>query len=188
MAKAGALTPKQERFCRAYVANNGNGSKAAIVAGYSQDTARGTAYENLSKPAIAARIKALTTKSLARFEADADRITQELIIIGLANVADYMDVEEGKPVRVKPFEDMPPGATRAIKRIKERRTLVETRHSSDGQTETTYYDSVIELEFHSKESALALLAKKYGSLTPADPEADKGGINIHIHQATKETA
>lgn len=46
------LTLKQRLFCEHYVSNNGNGTQAAKSSGYSDETARYIAAENLSKPHI----------------------------------------------------------------------------------------------------------------------------------------
>jgi phage terminase small subunit len=54
------LTTKQRVFCELYAANGGNGTKAAIGAGYSEDTAQQMASENLSKPLIIEYLKSLT--------------------------------------------------------------------------------------------------------------------------------
>ena len=43
---------KQVRFAREYVSNGGNATRAAIESGYSPQTARGMAHENLSKPQV----------------------------------------------------------------------------------------------------------------------------------------
>lgn len=51
------LTLKQRLFCEHYIANDGNGTKAAIAAGYSEDTAKEMACENLTKPHIKKYIK-----------------------------------------------------------------------------------------------------------------------------------
>ena len=50
------LTPKQDAFVKEYILNGGNGLQAAISAGYSEDSAKEIASENLTKPNI---IKAL---------------------------------------------------------------------------------------------------------------------------------
>ena len=49
------ITDKQEKFCYEYVLHL-NATKAAINAGYSEDTARQIGSENLSKPYIQKRI------------------------------------------------------------------------------------------------------------------------------------
>lgn len=50
------LTDKQRRFCEEYVID-WNATRAAIAAGYSENTASETGYENLRKPQIAAYIE-----------------------------------------------------------------------------------------------------------------------------------
>lgn len=50
------LTKKQSRFVDYYIEYHGDGTKAAIAAGYSKDSARYIASENLTKPHIVAAI------------------------------------------------------------------------------------------------------------------------------------
>ena len=51
------LTLKQDNFVKAYLLNGGNGTQAAISAGYSKKTASVTGCENLTKPNIARAIE-----------------------------------------------------------------------------------------------------------------------------------
>ena len=46
------LTSKQDAFVKEYLLNGGNGTQAAIKAGYSEKTAQAIATENLLKPVI----------------------------------------------------------------------------------------------------------------------------------------
>lgn len=57
MAKAGELTPKQQKFVEAY---KGNATEAARVAGYSGNdgTLRNVGFSNMTKPNIIAAIQA----------------------------------------------------------------------------------------------------------------------------------
>jgi phage terminase small subunit len=57
-SKVEELTGKQKRFCEEYIFDF-NGTRAAKVAGYSENTASEMAYENLNKPQIQAYIKDL---------------------------------------------------------------------------------------------------------------------------------
>lgn len=50
------LTSKQDAFVKEYILNGGNATKAAIKAGYSENTAVKTGSENLTKPDIKAAI------------------------------------------------------------------------------------------------------------------------------------
>lgn len=56
--KVTELTGKQKRFCEEYIFDF-NGARAARAAGYSEDTAKEIASENLTKPNIQAYIKGL---------------------------------------------------------------------------------------------------------------------------------
>ena len=53
-----ALTIKQELFVAAYCSNGYNGTRAAIVAGYSESSAKEIASQNLTKPEVAEAIDA----------------------------------------------------------------------------------------------------------------------------------
>jgi phage terminase small subunit len=55
-----ALTQKQQLFCELYAGNGGNGTQAAIGAGYSADTAKQMASENLTKPDVTEYLQTLT--------------------------------------------------------------------------------------------------------------------------------
>ena len=52
------LTDKQQAFVKEYIINGGNGTQAAISAGYSENCAQEIASENLSKPLIKAELEA----------------------------------------------------------------------------------------------------------------------------------
>lgn len=91
-ARAGEveLTRKQQRFVDEYLVDL-NGTQAAIRAGYSADSARSIAHENLTKPDIAAAIDAAlaATPGITR-----TRIVNELGLIAFANMADYITVQD----------------------------------------------------------------------------------------------
>lgn len=72
------LTPKQQIFCEEYVANGGNGTKAAIKAGYSKKTAYAMANENLKKPDIKEYIEQLTRPAKNRRIASAQELLETL--------------------------------------------------------------------------------------------------------------
>ena len=57
------LSKKQALFAVEYVRLKGNGTQAAIAAGYSEKTAATIAKENIRKPHIKKRIEELTEKA-----------------------------------------------------------------------------------------------------------------------------
>ena len=79
---AAPLTDKQKKFVDEYLVDL-NGTQAAIRAGYSQDSARQIASENLSKPYIAAAIDAAMAESAG---VTRTRIVDELAKIGFADI------------------------------------------------------------------------------------------------------
>lgn len=64
------MTPKQKAFAEFY-AQSGNGTDAAIKAGYSTDTAKQMASENLTKPDVTAYLSTLTQDATDNRIADA---------------------------------------------------------------------------------------------------------------------
>ena len=68
------LSKKQELFAVEYVRLKGNGTQAAIAAGYSEKTAATIAKENIRKPHIKKRIEELTKKADAEKIADAKEV------------------------------------------------------------------------------------------------------------------
>ena len=58
------LTDQQERFCNAYVVNGGNGSAAAVAAGYSHKSRAAAAKQVLKLVHVQSRIKELTLESM----------------------------------------------------------------------------------------------------------------------------
>ena len=72
------LTDKQEMFCLEYLKDL-NGTQAAIRAGYSEDSARQIATENLSKPSIENRLQQLMEERTKKIEIEIDDILQDII-------------------------------------------------------------------------------------------------------------
>lgn len=77
---------KQAKFRREYL-KDGNGTCAAIAAGYAPRSAHVTASRLLRKANIAAPIRA----AIDQYEVDAKRVTRELACCGFSNMADYVD-------------------------------------------------------------------------------------------------
>lgn len=72
-----ALTAKQDLFCLEYMKDL-NATQAAIRAGYSKNTAKQIGTENLSKPAIRARIDELMEVRKEKVEFDAHWVLARL--------------------------------------------------------------------------------------------------------------
>jgi phage terminase small subunit len=152
-----SLNAKQRLFSYEYV-KDFNATKAAQRCGYSKKTARQQGTRLLSKAAIKAAIKKLTENRIDKAIMDRDEILRELTIIGRSDLKDYFDILEGGEIRAKMFDEMPHSTSRALKSIKETRTI---RESADGK-DTSIVTDKIEFELHPKVQALEKLGQHFG--------------------------
>lgn len=104
------LTGKRRLFAYAYVQNGGNGTQAALEAGYGPKGAHVTACNLLKEPKIRAFIEALQTKIEQRHEITIDRVVQELRSILLVDPI-HAFAEDGT---VKPLGEWPEELRRAL--------------------------------------------------------------------------
>jgi phage terminase small subunit len=84
-APASTLTPKQRKFVDEYLIDL-NGTQAAIRAGYSAESARSIAHENLTKPDI---VRAIDEALAKHAGVTRPRIVNELAKIAFAKPKDY---------------------------------------------------------------------------------------------------
>ena len=80
-----ALTPKQAKFCIEYLIDL-NGTQAAIRAGYSENTARQIATENLAKPDIVEELNRLRVKAAKKTGITPERVLEEYARIGFHDI------------------------------------------------------------------------------------------------------
>lgn len=89
-----ALTDKQQRFVEEYMVDL-NATQAAIRAGYSYDTARSIASENLSKPDIQEAIQ-LKRKAITESTGiTAERVLNEYAKIAFSDIRNVLTVDGG---------------------------------------------------------------------------------------------
>lgn len=89
-----SLTPKQELFVQEYLVDL-NATQAAIRAGYSEQTAAQTGYENLRKPDIADAIAAAQADRLQRIGMTGDQVLRELAEIAQSDVNELVEHRVG---------------------------------------------------------------------------------------------
>jgi hypothetical protein len=70
------LTIKQDRFVREYV-KHGNGTQAAVSAGYSDNCPAEIAHENLNKPQIAEEVKRYRLRNLERLDISREKLLND---------------------------------------------------------------------------------------------------------------
>jgi phage terminase small subunit len=149
------LTAKQQRFVEAYLANP-NGARAAIAAGYSRNTARVIASENLRKPAIVAALAKARKRRQAREEYSIKQVRKELADIGFCALTDIFG--EGKQV-LDPSEW--PGRLKGVVHYEKRERI---KHTRDGQTERIV--TLIKVQMPKKLEALEMLGESLGMFPP----------------------
>ena len=93
------LTPKQKAFVREYKKNGGNGTQAAIKAGYSEKTARKIASENVTKPDIKEALAQEEKKLQEKYEYTIDDMVREL-----DDVKMKADSEQNRQAQIKAIE------------------------------------------------------------------------------------
>ena len=109
-----SLTGKQRRFVDEYLIDL-NATQAAIRAGYSEKTAYSIGQQNLKKLEVAAAIQQAMNKRSQRTEITADRVLQELALIGFADMGTYLNLDSG--TATLDWSDLPEGATKVISEI-----------------------------------------------------------------------
>ena len=87
------LTAKQSIFVDEYLVD-GNATRAAKTAGYSEKTAKETGCENLTKPNVAAAIAKAQEARAQRTEITADKVLRELAKLGFSNMEDFASVDD----------------------------------------------------------------------------------------------
>src|SRR5476651_764668 len=101
MAILEELSFKQQKFCEEYLLSF-NAYRAAIDAGYSENTARKGDLLHVDK--IQAYLKAAMGRSAARAELTHDMILRELMKIAFSNMGNYYD-DLGLPKRMHQLTD-----------------------------------------------------------------------------------
>lgn len=156
------LTAKQKAFCDEYLIDL-NATQAAIRAGYSSDTAKEIASENLTKPNIRAYIDKEIAERSKRTGINQDRVIRELARIAFVNANDVINIDEAT-LKDNVSED----DTATIASVK-----VKTIPTKDGEgTER-------EIKLADKLKALELLGKHLGMFT------EKVDINANINNTKK---
>ena len=167
------LTTKQKLFIKHY-AKLRNATRAAIEAGYSEDTANEQGAQNLAK--LSTEIKAEIDKQAGRIDVEIDDIVRELNILAFSDLADFVNIDEGGGVTMKPIDEIPEIQRRCIESIQEDRVIKE---NEDG-TKVTVSDK-IKYKLHSKTKALEMLGK-YKNMYVENINL-KGDIN-HKHEVS----
>lgn len=146
------LTPKQRRFCDEYLANGNNGYAAAVAAGYSPNSAKEIASENLTKPNIKKYISEKQEAITKRLGVTAERVISEAARIAFGDIGQLFN-EDGT---LKDLEDMDAYDRASISSIE----VYEEKESNGEETFTAGFTKKIKL--WDKMRALDMLGKYSG--------------------------
>jgi phage terminase small subunit len=152
-----ALTPKHQRFVTEYLVDL-NGTQAAIRAGFAEKSARVTANRLLTNHNIQAAIEAGKKKREAKVELTAERILQEYKCLAFSDIGEIVDFSGPDP-RLRPANEIPEAARRAISKIKLKRY-------TEGNGESAREVEVVEFSLWGKREALDKLKEHVAMPTP----------------------
>ena len=142
------LTGKQRRFVEEYLVDL-NATQAAIRAGYSENAAAETGYENLRKPHITAAIQAAMGERAKRTEVSADKVIRELAKLAFSEM-DEFSTWGPNGVTLRSSDELDPVSVACISEVSETTT-------KDGGS--------LRFKLHSKTKALELLGKHLALFT-----------------------
>jgi len=168
------LTAKREIFCHE-LPKDFNMTRAAIAAGYSEKTAYSIGSELMKKPEIQVRIQEIVDKRLENADVTTQDIITELSRIGFSDIKEYLTVERGGEVVLKPFEDLQDGITRCIKTVEEKRVI---KQGSDGAE--VILSQNLKYSTHDKIKALELLGKYKKIFTDKTEVEHSGEMKITV--------
>ncbi len=164
------LTEKEKNFCHEYVVD-WNGARAARVAGYSEKTAKETAYENLTKPHISQYIDFIKNDYEMLCGISKTKQLNELYKIAYSTIAHLHNTW----IELKEFEALTDEQKASIESID---TKTDTRLEWNKETEKRDKEVTIQyvkIKLYSKTTALDMINKMLGY-----NEAEK-----HSHEITK---
>lgn len=177
------LKAKQNRFCLEYI-KSGDGTKAAIRAGYSEKTAPQIASRLLKNVNVKARLAKLQTKLESKAIMSKTEVLEELSLLARVDMADFIQVQDDNVIHIKPFDALAPGASRCIRKLKQRTVRkVDPADPKGGPLE----EITTEFELWSKTESLGRMGQHHDLFKSEDGEdSDKPTtVNVTFTDARK---
>lgn len=171
------LTDKQERFCYEYCIDF-NATKAAIRAGYSEDTAGSIGSENLKKPEIESRIKEMQENLAETAGISSLRVISEHAKIAFSSIAclhnDWIERSD--------YESLTEEQKSCIKSIT---TKIQKRNIGTSDIPDIVDVEYVKVELYDKQKSLDSISKMLGFNAPEKKEfTGKNGGPIEVQQIT----
>lgn len=159
------LPVRQQKFCEYYV-ETGNATDSARRAGYKESSCAEQAYNLKQSPKVQQYIEFLLKQQQRRTQTDADKIVEELAMVGFANIQDYYN-ETGA---LKDLKSLSPAAAAAIKTVK------ETEHRINDETVKLTREFVL----HDKLRSLEMLGNHFRIFDKDSRDAKDKELNVNI--------
>lgn len=164
------LTHKAAAFCREYVKNGYNATRAAIVAGYSKKTAGSIGHEILKKPEIQERIEHHKNHLEELLNISKSRVLSEHRKIAFSSIAHLHNTW----IERKEFDQLTDDVVECIQEITSK---VEKKPAATGEMIT---DELVRIRLYDKQKALDAIAKIMGYEAPSESnvnlKSEKGEI------------
>lgn len=129
VVKKPKLTDKQKVFCSEYLIDY-NGTRAALVAGYSKKSATQAATENLGKPYIREYLDKMIQETCYKLEIKRERIISDIASIAFDDMGNYLEFENGERVAAYKDNGEPIIEDAVIVRVKDSKTI-DTKNISE---------------------------------------------------------
>lgn len=172
------LNPKQLRFVEEYLVDF-NATAAARRAGYSDRTAQEQSSRLLSNVMVQAEIQSAREKQSQRTEITADRVLKEMALIAFSDLDQILDFSGEEP-RLKPANQIPASAKKALSSVKVKRYL-------EGKGDDARTVEVTEFKLWSKDAALEKLGKHLGIFKDQVEHSGAGGGPIEFIETIRLT-
>lgn len=165
-----ALTNKQRIFVAEYVVDF-NATRAAIAAGYSENSARAIGHENLTKPDIAAEIgNAISHRCMTK-----DEVLIRLAEHARGSMDDFTEITPAGPL----FDFNKAKKAGKLHLIKKLKTKTKTYITGEKDNEELVTEVEVDFELYDAQSALEKIGRVHKLFT------DKVDINAkNIHNLT----
>jgi phage terminase small subunit len=161
------LTPKMRVFCHEYV-KDWNGSRAARVAGYKDDTASRIAYANLQKPHVKAYLEHIQADLAKLSGISAVKILDELSKIAFSSIAQL----HNSWIELEAFEALTEDQKAAIESID---TKTEIKEGANGSSKTVQY---VKIKLYNKIAAIESINKMLSYNAPTKTDVTTKGQAI----------
>src|SRR5579871_5053308 len=144
------LTPKQARFVTEYLLDL-NATQAAIRAGFSAKAAHVQGARMLRNAKVRAAIDRAQAERAGRVRIEADRVLQEIATLAFSDIGQVLDFTGDVP-RLRPAQEIPEAARRAI-------SAVKTRRYTEGRGEDAREVEVVEFKLWDRLGSLRDLGR-----------------------------